>query len=68
MLGFVQDVGLSIVWSIIGVVLLFVSALAFDALHPLKIRQMIQEGNVAAGLLLGAVTIGMAIIIATAIS
>ena len=65
---FIQDLGLSVVWSVVGVVLLFVSALAFDALHPLKIRHLIQEGNVAAGVLLGAVAVGMAIIIATAIS
>ena len=65
---FFENVGLSIVWAALGVVLLFVATLAFDMLHPLKIRHMIEEGNVAAGILLGAVTIGMALIIATAIS
>lgn len=65
---FFESVGLSIVWAALGVVLLFVATLIFDLLHPLKIRQMIEEGNVAAGILLGAVAIGMAIIIAQAIS
>jgi uncharacterized membrane protein YjfL (UPF0719 family) len=65
---FFENVGLSIVWAAIGVILLFVATLAFDALHPLKIRHLIEEGNVAAGILLGAVALGMAFIIATAIS
>lgn len=65
---FIENVGLSIVWSVIGVILLFLATLAFDVLHPIKIRHLIEEGNVAAGILLGAVTIGMALIIATAIS
>jgi uncharacterized membrane protein YjfL (UPF0719 family) len=65
---FFESVGLSIVWAGLGVVILFVATLVFDMLHPLKIRQMIEEGNVAAGILLGAVAIGMAIIIAQAIS
>ena len=68
MTNFVRDVGLSVVWAAIGVILLFVATLAFDMLHPLKIRQMIEEGNVAAGVLLGAVVIGMAIIITAAIT
>jgi uncharacterized membrane protein YjfL (UPF0719 family) len=65
---FITDLGKSVAWAFIGVVLLFVACIFFDVLHPLKIRQLIQEGNVAAGVLLGAVAIGMAIIIATAIS
>ena len=65
---FIKDVGLSIAWAAIGVVLLFVAALAFDMLYPIQIRQKIEEGNVAVGILLGAVVIGMALIIATAIS
>lgn len=65
---FVTEAPLSVLWALLGVVLLFLSTLAFDALHPLRIRHLIEEGNVAAGILLGAVTLGMALIIATAIS
>lgn len=65
---FFESVGLSLVWAALGVILLFVATLAFDALHPMRIRQMIEEGNIAAGILLGALTIGIAIIIAQAIS
>jgi uncharacterized membrane protein YjfL (UPF0719 family) len=65
---FFINAGLSIVWATIGVVLLFISTLVFDMLHPIHIRHRIEEGNVAAGVLLGAVVIGMAYIIGTAIS
>jgi uncharacterized membrane protein YjfL (UPF0719 family) len=64
---FFSDVGLTIAWSLIGVMLLFVATLVFDKLHPLKIDEMIRQGNVAAGVLLGAVVIGLAIIIASVI-
>ena len=65
---FVEDIGLSIFWGALGVVLLFVATLIFDRLDPLDIRGMIKEGNIAAGILLGALAVGMAIIIAQAIS
>lgn len=68
MLHFFQNAGLSIVWAALGVVLLFIATLAFDMLHPLRLRQMVEEGNVAAGIILGAVVIGTAMIITAAIS
>ena len=67
MQAFFSDVGLTIVWSLLGVILLFVATLFFDRLHPLRIDEMIERGNVAAGVLLGAVVIGLAIIIASVI-
>lgn len=68
MLHFFQNAGLSIIWAALGVMLLFIATLAFDLLHPMKLRQMIEEGNVAAGIILGAVVIGTAMIITAAIS
>ncbi len=67
MQAFFSDVGLTIVWSLLGVILLFVATLIFDRLHLLRIDEMIERGNVAAGVLLGAVVIGLAIIIASVI-
>lgn len=68
MLRFITDLALSVAWALIGVTLLFVSTLIFDKFDPLDIRGLIKEGNAAAGILLGALAVGMAIIIATAIS
>jgi uncharacterized membrane protein YjfL (UPF0719 family) len=65
---FIQDVGLSVAWAVIGVILLFIATLAFDALHPLKIRHLIEEGNIAAGILLGSVAIAMGLIITAALT
>lgn len=65
---FLTDTGLTIVWSLIGVLLLFVATIFFDKLHPIKLDELIRQGNVAAGVLLGAVVIGIAIIIANVIS
>ncbi|HET8627999.1 MAG TPA: DUF350 domain-containing protein [Thermomicrobiales bacterium] len=64
---FLSDVGLSVVWAFIGVVLLYLATVLFDKFDPLDIRKMIKEGNIAAGVLLGALAIGIAIIIAAAI-
>ncbi len=68
MMQFFQNAGLSIIWAALGVILLFIATLAFDALHPMRLRHMIEEGNVAAGIILGAVVIGTAMIITAAIS
>ncbi len=65
---FVENIGLSVFWAFLGVLLLFAATLLFDRLDPLDIRGMIKEGNIAAGILLGALAVGMAIIIAQAIS
>jgi uncharacterized membrane protein YjfL (UPF0719 family) len=37
-------------------------------LHPLKIRHLIEEGNIAAGIVLGSVAIAMGLIITAALS
>jgi len=68
MMQFFQNAGLSLIWAALGVILLFVATLAFDALHPMRLRQMIEEGNIAAGIILGAVVIGTAMIITAAIN
>lgn len=68
MMQFFQNAGLSIIWAALGVVLLFIATLAFDVLHPMRLRQMIEEGNIAAGIILGAVVIGTAMIITAAIN
>ena len=65
---FLEDIGLSVFWALLGVVLLWVSTLIFDKFDRLDIREMIREGNIAAGILLGALAIGIAIIISAALT
>ncbi len=65
---FLEDIGLSVFWALLGVVLLWVSTLIFDKFDRLDIREMIREGNIAAGILLGALAIGIAMIISAALT
>ena len=65
---FLEDIGLSIFWALLGVVLLWVSTLLFDKFDRLDIRGMIKDGNIAAGILLGALAIGIAMIISAALT
>lgn len=60
---------LSLVFALLGFVLLFVGYKVFDALTPANIgKQVFEEGNMAAAVLMGAFIIGLAIVVAAAIS
>lgn len=59
---------LSIIFSVLGFVLLFVGYKIFDALTPLGLSKIIfEDGNQAAAIMAGAFTIALAIVIAAAI-
>lgn len=55
-------------WSVIGLAALFIGAWLYDVLDPIDFRAEIEKGNVAAAVKMGAVLIGLAAIIATAMS
>lgn len=60
---------LSVVFAILGFVLLFAGWRVFDALTPAQLGQKIfEEGNVASAVFAGAFIIGLAIVVAAAIS
>jgi len=60
---------LSIVFAILGFVLLYVGWRVFDALTPANIGSRIfEEGSVSAAVFAGAFIIGLAIVVAAAIS
>ena len=60
---------LSVVFALLGFVLLWVGYKVFDALTPADIaKQVFEEGNMAAAVLMGAFIIGLAIVVAAAIS
>ncbi len=59
---------LSLIFAILGFVLLFVGYKLFDLLTPLPMGKLIfEEGNQAAAIMAGFFTLAMAIIIAAAI-
>lgn len=60
---------ISILFSVIGFVMLFIGFRVFDILTPSDLNKRIfEEGNVAAAILTGAFVIAMAIVVASAIS
>ena len=60
---------LSLVFALLGFVLLFVGYKLFDALTSADIaKQVFEEHNMAAAVLVGAFIIGLAIVVAAAIS
>jgi uncharacterized membrane protein YjfL (UPF0719 family) len=60
---------LSLVFALLGFILLFVGYRVFDALTPTDLNKRIfEDGNVAAAVLAGAFVLGLAVIVAMAIN
>lgn len=65
----VPNAVLSIVFAVLGFVLLYVGWRVFDALTPANIgNRIFEEGSVSAAVFAGAFIIGLAIVVAAAIS
>ena len=63
------NIFLSLVFAILGFILLFIGYRVFDWLTPTDLNKRIfEDGNVAAAILAGAFVVGLAIIVAMAIS
>lgn len=60
---FLQKLAETTAWAVVGVVLLFGSLWLFDKLDPIDFRQEIREGNIAAGIIVGAVVVAIAAIV-----
>lgn len=60
---------LSVLFALLGFVLLFIGYRVFDAMTPTDLNKRIfEDGNVAAAILAGAFVLGLAVIIAMAIN
>lgn len=65
----VQAIGSSIAWTVLGILLLYFGVRLFDAIDPINYRQAVQDGNIAAGITVGAVILAIAgIVIATIVT
>lgn len=53
----------TILWTIVGIVLLYGSVWIYDRIDPINYREAIRQGNVAAGLVVAAVILAMSGII-----
>jgi putative membrane protein len=64
-----RNVVVSVVFAVLGFGLLFLGYKTFDRLTPTSLsRQIFEDRNVAAAVLAGAFVIGLAIVVAAAIS
>ena len=57
----------SVLYAVLGVLLMLGAYRLFDAIHTVNFNEELQKGNVAAGLAVAGVLIGVAIIVAAAI-
>ncbi|MCL4369447.1 MAG: DUF350 domain-containing protein [Chloroflexi bacterium] len=64
---FLQGVLASIFWAVLGVLLLIMAFRIFDLSDPVRYHEQIEKGNMAAGVVMAGVMVGMAIIIYAAI-
>ena len=64
-----QGIAASIGWTVLGIVLLYFGVRLFDMIDPIDYRQAVRDGNIAAGITVGAVILGIAgIVIATIVT
>lgn len=69
MANLLTNIILSIIFAALGFVLLFVGYRIFDSLTPLNLsKRIFEDGNIAAAIMAGAFVIGLAIVVAAAIS
>ena len=65
----ITNIGLSLVFALLGFVLLFIGYRVFDKMTTTDLnKQIFEQGNVAAAILAGAFVLGLAFIIAMAIN
>ena len=65
----INNMLLSALFALLGFVLLYVGYKVFDALNPADIgKRIFDDGNVAAAILMASFIIGLAIVVAAAIS
>jgi uncharacterized membrane protein YjfL (UPF0719 family) len=57
----------SLGWTLFGIVLLYGAVWLFDRLDPINYREEIRNGNVAAGMIVAAIILGIAAIIVSVI-
>ncbi|MEO0947548.1 MAG: DUF350 domain-containing protein [Cyanobacteria bacterium J06641_5] len=65
MLPVLQTIGATVGWTFVGVVLLYGGVQLYDLLDPIDYRSEIRKGNIAAGIKLAALIVGLTAIIVT---
>jgi putative membrane protein len=61
-------VGMNVLYAMLGVIIMFLSIKVFDRLTKIELEEELQRGNIAVGILVGALFLSIAIIIGRALS
>jgi len=61
-------VGMNVLYAVLGVVIMFLSIKLFDRLTKIELEEELQRGNIAVGILVGALFLSIAMIIGRALS
>jgi putative membrane protein len=59
---------MNVLYAVLGVILMFVSIKVFDRLTKIDLEEELQRGNIAVGILVGALFLSIAMIIGRALS
>jgi putative membrane protein len=59
---------MNVLYAVLGVVLMFLSIKLFDRLTKIELEEELQRGNIAVGILVGALFLSIALIIGRALS
>jgi uncharacterized membrane protein YjfL (UPF0719 family) len=60
-------VGLTIGWTLLGIILLYSGVRLYDVLDPIDYRAEIRKGNIAAGLIIATIILAITAIIVSVI-
>ena len=63
-----QKIPETILWTLIGVLLLYGGVLLYDLVTPMSYREAIRQGNVAAGIVMAAIILAIGGIIVVTIA
>ncbi len=61
-------VGMNVLYAVLGVIIMFLSIKVFDRLTKIELEEELQRGNIAVGILVGALFLSIAMIIGRALS
>ncbi len=63
-----EQIGNTLLWAVVGLVLMVVGYKLFDIITPFEFDKEIAKGNVAVGVVVGAIFISVAIVVASLVA
>lgn len=67
-MGVLNNLGLSAVFGLLGILILALGYLIFDKMIPLDFNKELEKGNIAVGILIAGLLIGIAIIVSRVVA